>query len=176
MEGNCGYEGCSKKIYARGYCKYHYKKMRHLGKLPKLPPKEKKLCSIEGCNGFCSAKGLCQQHYREHKVRMNPTVYKNIEDIRNVRARVNKARIVNLMGGCCSICGYDRNYAALEFHHNDPTKKEFQPKVLMRNKDFDFIMKEINKCSLVCKNCHTEIHHPNTSTLPKNDRPILVAP
>lgn len=176
MKGQCGYEGCLKKIYARGYCKYHYAKMRKLGKLPKLPPKEKRLCSVDGCNGICLAKGLCQKHHRAHKVNMNPVVYKNIENIRTVRARLNKAKIVHLMGGCCSICGYGRNYAALEFHHNNPTEKEFTPKTLMRNKGFDSIMKEIKKCSLVCKNCHTEIHHPNTSTLPEHDRPILVAP
>jgi hypothetical protein len=31
-----------------------------------------------------------------------------------------------MLGGCCTICGHRRNYAALEFHHVDPAQKTFQ--------------------------------------------------
>lgn len=176
MNKQCTYEGCCNNQYARGFCKWHYSKLRYLGKLKKLPPKEKTYCSVDGCNEKHSAKGFCQKHYREYKVRMNPMVYKNIEQIRTDRARTHKTYIVNLMGGCCSICGYNKNYAALEFHHKDPGDKEFEPKSLMRNKDINSIIKETSKCFLVCKNCHTEIHYPKSSILPKNDRKILEAP
>lgn len=160
MEGKCNYDGCSNNHYARGYCKWHYAKLRYIGQLQKLPPKEKKYCSKEGCNEKHSAKGLCQKHYREYKVSLNPNVYKNIENVRVKRARKHKAEIVNIMGGQCKLCGYNKNYAALEFHHIDPSEKDATPKSLMRNKDIDVIMDEIKKCILVCKNCHTEIHHP----------------
>ena len=39
--------------------------------------------------------------------------------------RERKARLVELLGGKCSVCGYRKCIDALEFHHQDPEKKEF---------------------------------------------------
>lgn len=172
---HCIVDQCQRPLYARCFCRLHYRQKFTSGELQKLPPKIKEYCSVNGCNIEQSAKGLCKKHYRNHKVMKNPIVYKAIEDVRTERARQNKIIIVKMLGGCCSLCGYNRNYAALEFHHREPSEKEFEPKSLMRKKDINIIMKEIGKCILVCKNCHTEIHHPNTATLPKNDRPIMEA-
>lgn len=60
-------------------------------------------------------------------------------------------------GGGCSICGYNKCPAALEFHHKDPNEKEFQiNKRWSMSKEA--ILKEIDKCVLLCSNCHREEH------------------
>ena len=42
------------------------------------------------------------------------------------RGRERKLRLIEMMGGQCSTCGYARTHAALEFHHQDPGLKAFQ--------------------------------------------------
>lgn len=57
----------------------------------------------------------------------------------------------------CSICGYNKTDKAIDFHHTKD--KNFQ---LSRcdYKSLEAIIAEIQKCVLLCKNCHTE-HHEN---------------
>ena len=68
-----------------------------------------------------------------------------------------KLQAIKLLGGKCSICGYDRCVDALEFHHTNPNVKEFKlgSGNTMSWKDY---RKEALKCILVCSNCHKEIH------------------
>ena len=65
--------------------------------------------------------------------------------------------IIEAKGDSCTLCGYNKCFAALELHHLDPTKKEYQPS-LMKEYPKEKILKEINKCILVCANCHRELH------------------
>ena len=66
------------------------------------------------------------------------------------------AKIKEFLGGKCQRCGYNKCISALEFHHTDPTKKEFT----ISNDHFKLkeVMKEIKKCILICSNCHKEYH------------------
>lgn len=68
---------------------------------------------------------------------------------------------VNSLKDKCCICGYDKNKAALEWHHTD-NNKEFTINKLAKNAitNKERILKEIEKCILVCANCHREIHYP----------------
>ena len=80
------------------------------------------------------------------------------------RGRRRKIRLVNAFGGCCSNCGYSRNYSALEFHHVDPANKRFQLDLRsLSNRSWVSIIREAAACVLVCSNCHKEIHHPESS-------------
>ena len=82
-----------------------------------------------------------------------------------MRAISRKRELINLMGGKCSLCGYNKNYAALEFHHVDPSQKAFQLDARhLSNTAMDDIIKESEKCILVCSNCHKEIHYPDLQT------------
>ena len=153
--------GCSKKCYARGFCKSHYSKLRRTGELKNLLPPEPKFCSYSGCNENFSAKGFCEKHYREFKVKNNPMIYKNVELRRKERHKKRKQKIVALMGGGCVLCGYKKNMACLDFHHPDPTVKDCIPSKIIRNPDFTIVMGKLEKCMLVCRNCHGEIHHPD---------------
>lgn len=61
-------------------------------------------------------------------------------------------------GGKCMICGYQRCLGALEFHHLDPAKKKFGLSMKGLTKSWQKIKKELDKCILICANCHREIH------------------
>src|SRR5512142_1765341 len=76
------------------------------------------------------------------------------------RRRQLKERAVEYLGGKCQCCGYDRCLSALEFHHADPSQKEFQVSSKMA---WDVVRIELDKCFLLCRNCHSETHagfHP----------------
>lgn len=77
------------------------------------------------------------------------------------RNRKTKLRAIEFMGGKCQICEYNKYPGALEFHHRDPSKKLFG---FGQKKTFnDGLIIELQKCILVCANCHREIHgglHP----------------
>jgi len=57
----------------------------------------------------------------------------------------------------CTKCGFD-HIAALDFHHEDPSTKEYNVNRLVSNKQFTKAYEEIKKCIVLCANCH-RIHH-----------------
>ena len=61
-------------------------------------------------------------------------------------------------GGKCILCGYKKCQRALSFHHLDPKKKEFDLSSRGLTRSWDRIKKEIDKCVLLCANCHMEVH------------------
>lgn len=78
------------------------------------------------------------------------------------RGRATKMQLIEMMGGRCSNCGYATNHAALEFHHVDPTRKEFPLDLRsLSNRAWPQIESEARKCLLLCSNCHAESHNPD---------------
>lgn len=59
----------------------------------------------------------------------------------------------------CSKCGF-AHPAALDFHHENPTEKEYNIAYLKHNGSKESILKEMEKCIVLCSNCH-RIHHFN---------------
>lgn len=75
-----------------------------------------------------------------------------------------KLKLVELKGGCCEICSYDKNLAVLTFHHSDPKTKLFNVELKnIANHKWESVLFEANKCQLLCQNCHQELHHPEFS-------------
>ena len=57
----------------------------------------------------------------------------------------------------CTKC--EQNHpAALDFHHTDPSEKENLVSKLVSNGCFAAAMEEVQKCIVLCANCH-RIHH-----------------
>lgn len=71
--------------------------------------------------------------------------------------KIRKLKAVEYKGGKCIKCGYSKCVAALEFHHRDPKEKEVQWNQL-RKRSWDTIVEELDKCDLLCSNCHREEH------------------
>ena len=60
----------------------------------------------------------------------------------------------------CSRCGYNRCSEALEFHHRDPSQKELDLATAIRyGWKIERILLEIDKCDVLCANCHREVEH-----------------
>jgi predicted nucleic acid-binding Zn ribbon protein len=73
--------------------------------------------------------------------------------------KATKDKIVQLMGGECKLCGYKKCSQALELHHYNPTEKDFSFGAIRANpKSWLKILKELEKCILLCSNCHKEVH------------------
>lgn len=68
-----------------------------------------------------------------------------------------KRRLIEYKGGKCQICGYNRCQDALDFHHLDPSQKDYN--ISGGTKSFNTLKSEVDKCILVCANCHREIHY-----------------
>ena len=70
-----------------------------------------------------------------------------------------KQKFVQYKGGTCEKCGYDKHHAALEFHHIDPSTKVLEVAAMVRTYGLEKIQEEIDKCILICSNCHRILHH-----------------
>ncbi len=77
------------------------------------------------------------------------------ESVINWRKRT-KRKLIEYKGGSCELCGYSKCDRALEFHHLNPDEKDFG--IGGRSLSFDRLKDEVDKCMLVCSNCHSEIH------------------
>jgi ribosomal protein L37E len=99
----------------------------------KHPPKvERKLC------GIC-IQGAVERH-------------------RSARRKI-KHLAIEYLGGSCSICGLkDPVEAIYDFHHKDPKVKDIGISV-MRSWTWERVVIELDKCILVCSNCHRKIHY-----------------
>jgi hypothetical protein len=69
-----------------------------------------------------------------------------------------KQECITYKGGSCIKCGYSKCIAALEFHHRDLQQKDIQISSLRHRKLNPMIEKELDKCDLLCANCHRETH------------------
>lgn len=74
------------------------------------------------------------------------------------RRKLLKQQAVMIKGGKCQICGYNTCISALDFHHLNEKEKSFSLGTRGLTHSWVKILKEINKCALVCSNCHREIH------------------
>lgn len=74
------------------------------------------------------------------------------------RRRAFKTKAVEYKGGKCERCGYNKSLAALGFHHIDPSEKKYTPSKLYRLKWEETARPELDKCELLCANCHMETH------------------
>lgn len=76
--------------------------------------------------------------------------------------RTLKRMAIDFLGGECIKCGIrDDCYAIYDFHHKDINKKDFNIGDLFKGKyprQFEEIKTELEKCELLCSNCHRRLH------------------
>lgn len=103
--------------------------------------------------------GITVNKYKDYKrivLTEEESIARNYINVKSFRKR-NKEKAVEYKGGKCSICDYNKCITALEFHHLDPSEKDFTVSNNI-NKAWSKIKEELDKCILVCANCHREIH------------------
>lgn len=94
------------------------------------------------------------------KKKSAPTQFNHIVAQRKRRER--KIYCVKKLGGECQSCGYKKNLSALVFHHLNESEKSFE--LNARNiigTTIEVIDRELEKCQLLCQNCHMELHNPD---------------
>lgn len=64
------------------------------------------------------------------------------------------------LGGKCKRCGNSKLYL-LDFHHRNPSEKEGELSDFSRDYNIETFLTELEKCDLLCANCHREFHHLN---------------
>jgi hypothetical protein len=106
-------------------------------------------------NRFCSRHGIITIH----RIGVNGLPRCRQCSAMAVSTRRDKLKrlLVGHFGGKCLGCGYNRTHKALEFHHVDPTRKEFGLAQQGLSRSWERCVREAEKCVLVCSNCHKEI-------------------
>jgi hypothetical protein len=101
---------------------------------------------------FCSIKCKVQTTNHKHQV----------YTAQQSRGLERKKQLIEICGGSCVDCGYKKNISALEFHHLDPNKKSFGIDLRQCScTKWEKLIEEVNKCVLICANCHRERHNPD---------------
>jgi len=117
--------------------------------------------------GLTNASLVCPRHGEGGHVRDSRGYFRcrrcRQEAVVRRRRRV-KEILVAEAGGRCRLCGYDRCVAALEFHHLDPTTKEFGVAQKGMARSIERLRAEVRKCLLLCSNCHAEVESGFRST------------
>lgn len=87
-----------------------------------------------------------------------------LEDNYGDKSRRNSKLIyLQYKGEKCEICGYNKCEASLSFHHRDKENKLFwigglNDRITNISELKNHIIKELDKCDVVCRNCHIEKH------------------
>ena len=96
--------------------------------------------------------------YQKNKAKHSAAVRKHGKK----RTAERKAWIAEIkLAAGCSKCGYKEYACALDFHHLDPKEKDINPALLAyRGWSMENIKKELDKCIVLCANCHRVVHRP----------------
>jgi hypothetical protein len=114
--------------------------------------KKQQFCSI--CNNLLNE----NNSYKKHKNGTKNNLCKNCYSITIKLKRAEaKKKCINYKGGKCKHCGYMGFHEAFDFHHINGTTKE-KELAKMLHCSWNQISKELDKCELLCSNCHRKEH------------------
>lgn len=122
-----------------------------------------KICPLCGKEFFPLERGQSRKFCFD----CSPSYTREMGKSQNITAirRALKKHLVEYKGGKCEICGYNNCISALQFHHLHPEEKDFTiaDNLHLNNFDIKKYYQEVDKCILVCANCHAEIHEKEYS-------------
>jgi hypothetical protein len=109
--------------------------------------------------GRCHQSKPLSEFYRKPRKSGGVTVYCKpcFNAYTTERFRLRKKQAVEYLGGRCGDCGGIFPYYVYDFHHLDPSQKDVQFTVL-RRRSWEAITRELDKCVLLCSNCHRIRH------------------
>lgn len=106
----------------------------------------------------CGIKKLLNEFYKRRKTNLHSWCKKCLNKDSKVRQKQIKEQAVAYKGGSCFICGLIDDICVYDFHHRDSTKKGYG--IATRGlKNFEFHKTELDKCDLLCANCHRKVHN-----------------
>lgn len=80
-------------------------------------------------------------------------------EVVKLNKQIFKIKCLEYKGKQCEVCGYNKCIGALHFHHIDPFKKNFSISEFRYREFNDTIKSELDKCQVLCANCHAEQHY-----------------
>lgn len=81
-----------------------------------------------------------------------------------MRRSMIKLAAIKYKGGSCVKCGFSGHPSSFEFHHTDPSDKDFEIGQIS-NRRWDLVKSELDKCEMLCANCHRAIHSKQADAL-----------
>ena len=102
-----------------------------------------------------------RDYYQRHKIERQAANYgrrtKLFQYLQQVKANAS-----------CVYCG-ENHPATLQFHHRDPSQKEFNIGEFVTRQlgGMEKLKKEIEKCDIVCANCHLKYHYYHSRRQPR---------
>lgn len=163
------------------YQKRYYQKNKERLKEYREKNKEKKKIYMEQYRQTPQYKKRKKEYEKEYRLKNKEKLREYYKEFRqknkerlneHSRKRYRKyqeqwTQIIKELNGTieCKICGYNKNLACLEFHHKNPEEKEYNVSRIIHYRKptperIKLFKTEFEKCDLVCKNCHGEMHHP----------------
>lgn len=120
--------------------------------------KEKQQLLEQGLNPNLKKCLICEEEFEPKDKNANQRLccYNCMPD----GVQLSRSKFIDLLrqkrGGKCERCGYSTYLGALDFHHLNPSEKDFT----VGNRDFKLkdCIEESKKCVMLCSNCHREIH------------------
>jgi hypothetical protein len=83
---------------------------------------------------------------------------RNVQTVIDWR-RKTKQKLIDYKGGKCEICGYNKDcLSSFHFHHKNPDEKSFAISSKGITRKLELLKQEVDKCQLLCANCHAEVH------------------
>ncbi|TFG94176.1 hypothetical protein E4H12_15640 [Candidatus Thorarchaeota archaeon] len=113
---------------------------------------DKKATNPDGLQRYCKPcrKEIAAKYYKRSRKEI---IAKSL-----ARSRAGAQKFKELKGTLqCFFCGEDEA-VCLEFHHRDPAEKDFTVSYAVRHYGWELLLKEIEKCTVVCSNCHKKLH------------------
>ncbi len=100
----------------------------------------------------------CKKILADSRFGVDPRCKKCLQEKYRKEHQVERQIMKGLKINGCSICGYNSCNGALDFHHVNPEKKKFGLDVTNLRRTNGSVANELQKCVLLCKNCHYELH------------------
>ena len=140
-KGTCSVDKCPNNALAKGFCNAHYLRTQK-SKCLSLPVRASHALTCIECGDIINNKGgwgLCSKHYKAE------------------RFKVIKSAAVVALGGVCEVCNQQYPLSVYDFHHKH--SKDHSPSYIISNRSIETIAKELDKCVLLCANCHRIEHN-----------------
>lgn len=111
----------------------------------------------------------------------NPTQFKREWNHRNRKARyeykkkylkILKEKLIIYKGNKCEDCQYEfngQNHTVFDLHHLNPHEKDVEVSKLIGNRSWEIVIKEADKCVMLCANCH-RLRHSKLEENKENDK------
>lgn len=160
------------------YWQNHKEKFREANRKSYLKHREKRVQKNREyrLNDPEKCRAQARKSYQKHKDKLNKSRrekysnnHMNFQEKRKKRVMGYRIQWIHILKKHygeirCQRCGYNENFSAIVFHHRNPEKKKHKICDFFNRKPtlerIGLLKKEVEKCDLLCANCHEHFHHP----------------